>query len=278
MRQWSERGVVLLLGMTMLGLFTSCTGRVREPSVWTQTRNNLRQSAIAIHSFHGDFKRLPPAFDANGAVTEPKSMWFHLLPYVEADHAFAMNLTDAEVGAFQSPNDPTAGSGKGEMSFAANLRLFGYETLGPANSDRVGGSLAVPRAPTVIRSGLKLKEIKDGTSNVLMLATRFANCNGAQTRYAAHPANFGGFFGAGTHSKPPSGVGANNDLMYQTMPKRSECNPTAGVFGHSARSSLIVALADSSVMDLTSSMTPLVFGRILCPNDGAIVDPDDWGS
>jgi hypothetical protein len=278
MRQWSERGVIMLLGITMLGFFTSCTGRVREPSVWTQTTFNLRQTAIAIHTYHGDFKRLPHAFDAGGPYTDPKSMWFHLLPYVEADHAYALKLTDAEVGAYQSPNDPTAGSGKGEMSFAANLRLFGYETLGPANCDRVGGSLAVPRAPTVIRSGLKLKEIKDGTSNVLLLATRFANCNGAQTRYAAHPANFGGFFGAGTHSKPPSGFAADNDLMFQSMPKHSDCNPTSGVFGHSARKSLIVALADASVMNVSFSTTPLVFGRILCPNDGAIVNPEEWGS
>ncbi len=115
-------------------------------------------------------------------------------------------------------------------------------------------------------SGLTLARIPDGTSNTLMLATRYADCGTgpAITAYSAGPAGGalygspqtsqgpppsgtlkGGFFGAGLHTQPADR--SNTSAIFLVAPKgtNSDCGDnTNSVWGHSfSTGGLSVALA-----------------------------------
>ena len=78
--------------------------------------------------------------------------------------------------AFNSPEDPTNVDKAGIVNFAGNLRVFGYRTVTPTYANAVG--VAVPGAywglTPIVQSGLTLPRIADGTTNVIMLATKYS--------------------------------------------------------------------------------------------------------
>jgi hypothetical protein len=234
-------------------------------------------------------------------------MWFHLLPYVEQDIPYRDNIHNAVVSLYLAPSDPYITTPDGKLNFAANIRLFGYETLGKDAADNAVDSAGAPTGATLadrlsptMSTRLTLTEIADGTSNVLMLTTRYAECGTvvASTYYSASPtgsilatgvvpgnggpANVGaavgiargGFFGAGAHNKPADRT--SPDAIFQVAPKLEKCRSDDAVFGHSfSAAGLSVALADASVKMIDPNMSPTTFCRALCPSDGHALG-DDW--
>lgn len=271
--------VILFVTLILLLLPATQSGRISDSDSWT--RNNLKQAALAVHNFHDTYRRLPDAFNVGGSYTkDPKSVWFHLLPYVEADSLYKSGTTAAVVPCYCAPSDPYNMDPAGKVNFAANLRIFAHQTLGKERANAVGVPVIVPPSGTLCSSNLTLPRIFDGTSNVLMLTTRYAECSGESTRYAAGPADFGGFFGAGSHRLPPES-GRVDDAMYQVAPKndakaRDGCNPKPAVYGHSfSKRGLLVALVDGTVRYVGPSLSPTTFMRALCPGDGEKL-LDDW--
>jgi type II secretory pathway pseudopilin PulG len=293
-----EAIVVVAVLAVLAMLLVTAIQKVREAAGRDGANNNLRQCAIAIHNYHGDFKRLPDAVGRVGLYKndgDERSMWFHLLPYVEADNAYRNNVHDAVVPAYLHPSDPYIGVPDGKLNFAGNIRLFGYQTLGKDAADNAvnvtgmptGSTLEGKLAATMI-CGLPLADIKDGTSNTFMLTTRYADCGSPvqSTYYSASPIGTmltgggpvlsvgvpttpgkGGYFGAGAHDKPAdrTSIGA----IFQVAPTLEACRADDSVFGHAfSAGGMSVALADASVKSIDPTMSPTTFCRALCPSDG----------
>src|SRR5262249_47939702 len=74
--------VVIAIIAILIGLLVPAVQKVREAAARTQCGNNLKQLALAIHSFHDAVKGFPPSrMDNFGGVT-----WaVMLLPYIEQD-------------------------------------------------------------------------------------------------------------------------------------------------------------------------------------------------
>jgi type II secretory pathway pseudopilin PulG len=299
---------VLMILAVLMALLFPAVSRVREAASRTQTNNNLRQCAIAVHNYESVYRRLPDA--AGPAVRPPyadvgeeRSMWFHLMPYLEADNHYKNNVHDAVVNSFLAPADPFITTADGKLNFAGNIRIFGYKTLGPAEANNAvddlqgrpsGRTLASVLAPNMV-SGMSLSRIADGASNTFMIATRYAEC-GAQphiTAYSASPtgtplvgggpmpsfgvasaAGKGGFFGAGAHDKPAGRT--SNRATFQPAPHVKECLADDAVFGHSFGGGISIALCDATVRSVDPSMSATTFCRALCPGDGFPLE-DDWG-
>jgi hypothetical protein len=279
-----------------MALLVPAVSKVREAAARTQSNNNLRQCAIAIHNYHGTFNRLPHAAATGGIYNnagQEKTMWFQLLPFLEADIAYKTDNHDAIVPAYLAPSDPFIANENGKLNYAANIRLFGYETLGkdqannavaPGTGMPSGQSLKGALAP-IMKSGLRLAEIKDGTANVFMLATRYADCGGQSTFYSASPtgtmlaggaarAGKGGYFGAGSHDQPADRASVR--AIYQVAPRPETCRADDSVFGHSfGVGGMSVALCDASIKSIDPNLTPATFCRALCPSDGFPLD-NDW--
>lgn len=244
----------------------------------SQTNCNLKQCALAVHNYHDTYRKFPPGFSDGGLyVNDPKSLWFHLLPYVEADGLYRGPQPEAIIPAFTAPADRWNADQTNALNFAANLRVFAFQSLVEAGEDPNVPGQAVQVPAGRLRSGLTMGRLTsmDGTSNVLMLSTRYAACGNSFTHYAANvdgsnmtsPNIAGGFMGAGKHTASPSRKGTLDD-MFQETPTRANCIAAPGVFGHSFGSGgMSMALADGSVKNISPTMTPTTFTRALCPGD-----------
>jgi hypothetical protein len=148
-------------------------------------------------------------------------------------------------------------------------------------------------------SGLTLARIPDGTSNVLMLATRYADCGTApaSTYYSGGPAGGGlttggsttsvgaptgtvkgGFFGAGAHNTAADR--STTTCIFQVAPKGNDatCGTGDSVFGHAfSAGGMSVALGDASIKSLDPNLSTTTFCRALCPSDGFPLD-NDWSA
>ena len=278
----------------------------------TQTANNLKQCALAVHNYHDTYRRMPAANFTGGIYTKNnRTMWFQLLPYVEADNTYKNNIMNAIVPAYDAPANPFAVEKECRVNFAANIRVFGYKTALAADKNGPNGGLT-PQAEgaiplTVIKPAegawecnLTLPRIVDGTSNVIMLATKFSDCDGAATNYGADiggTMNTGGdkeatpcknanprgaFFGADNLNVAAARGPSNaNNLIFQIAPKNDNADPKIGCnnkhitmaqsFGSAG---LLVALCDASVRNIAPTMTPTTFQRAMCPGDGLPLGAD----
>jgi hypothetical protein len=267
--------IVILVVVIIVGLILPLVRDAQMKAALTETDNNLKMCALAVHKFHDTYRRLPDAYALGGIYSkQPASLWFHLLPYLDAEVQYTTAATTAVIPAFQAPADFTVGDRAGVVSFAANIRVFGYDALFPQKPNSIHVELSVPDG--IVKSNLTIPRIVDGSSNVLMLATRYRDCAGQKTWYAANPhgttafgplpsSGFGGFMGAGTYSTPPTSE-RDPSAMFQLAPTPPDCIAEKSLFGHSFDGiRLTVAMCDATVRRNSPAMAPRTFALMVGP-------------
>jgi len=193
--------VVIAIIAILIGLLLPAVQKVREAAARMKCSNNLKQMALACHSFHDANNKMPPA--ATGSLNEysVKDTTLHvfILPYIEQD-----NLYRTVAPGVTYPNNYAVGTNKvntyfcpssteeqskssGEqyngqrnytMHYYANLGPLGTNpTTGTAYNQRVVGSqggysydgplTVVTQSP--MTPAVPLTGITDGTSNTLLL-------------------------------------------------------------------------------------------------------------
>lgn len=276
MRSWLQIAIVFTIVLLLAGLLASAVQKVRVAHTNTATHNNLKQIALAMANFNDTYRKLPPAFGVGGQHQNPRSLWIHLHPYIEADCVYRAFHNDEAVVAYIAPSDGSVDDRRGALSFAANLRIFAYETVGHSRATAAGEAFDPPHGTMSCGLSMKHLDAMRGTANLLMASTRHGVCGGRKTLYAAdaHGDNLprdafpdgglGGFMGAGAHARPATAA-ADIAAIFQLQPR--DCLPDAGVFGHAFESfGLSVAMCDGSVHLFEPSMSPTVFGQALCPS------------
>lgn len=285
--------VILVVGfglviLVLIGLLVPAVAKVRESAASVRTNSHLKQCALAVHTYHDKFRRFPNAFGPLPAGAEPfgaeardVSMWVQLLPYLEAVDAYRAGNTNALIVPYSSPSAPNPAA-PGTIAFAGNLRIFGNVTL--ANADSLKDPMPVQGGEAVCGPGFA--GILDGLTNTIMLTTKYDDCGGVKTYYAADimgningaPAptpGLGGFTGAGSPSTPPVRRNPPDTTIFQLAPSPNECVAKAGLFGQAFGSGGIsVALADGAVRNIHPGMNPMTFRCALCPSDGAPLAAD----
>src|SRR5260370_998572 len=73
--------VVLALLLLGLAFLAPALARIREAAARTQSMNNLKQLALAVHSAHDTYASFPPAI--GDFQNKTGSLHFFLLPFVE---------------------------------------------------------------------------------------------------------------------------------------------------------------------------------------------------
>jgi hypothetical protein len=250
-----------------------------------------------VHNYHDTYRKLPDAYSSGGIyATQNMSMWFHLLPYVEADNIYKSQAPATQqasvVPSYNAPSDPYNSDNTGVTNFAGNIRLFGYTTLGPTIANNY--TAWTPAAGAVV-SNLTLERIPDGTTNVIIIATKYADCDLRSTRYSASPTGVGavqpaapsggttgGFFGAGLiNTAAARGPLTAKGMMFQVVP-RNDGDTTAGCINDHAlmaqafgAGGLSVALGDASVKNISPTLSANTFKLALAPGDQVAL-PAEW--
>jgi prepilin-type N-terminal cleavage/methylation domain-containing protein/prepilin-type processing-associated H-X9-DG protein len=178
--------VVIGIIAALIGLLLPAVQKVREAAARTRCANNLKQIALAAHTYHGTFNCLP-----RGASPTPSqaSALVFLLPFLEQGNLYQLFdfsrdvYTDAVNGAaraqqvppFLCPSDPSQGYFQdpfppgyisGKSNYAANLGAHGWWR------DQNGSQVKDPTLRGVFAwdSKTRLGDITDGSSNTLLFA------------------------------------------------------------------------------------------------------------
>jgi prepilin-type N-terminal cleavage/methylation domain-containing protein len=198
--------VVIAIIAVLIGLLLPAVQKVRDAAARVECQNNLRNLGLALHNYHSSFKQFP----SMNTGSSPLHSWTsQILQYIDQDNVYIRyhvgvdwnytgvtatdtnsNLVAVETplkvfNCSNSPNyprfDPTA-----SISSASKVPWATGQSNGPATSDYaptvgisaqvavVAGTLPLgnPNTAGVINfgRGTKLGDIKDGSSNTILLA------------------------------------------------------------------------------------------------------------
>lgn len=287
--------VIAIIGL-LIALLLPAVQKVREEANRIQCMNNVKQLSLAVHHFHDSYKHLPPLWSQGGPQpgdpTGLGSLHFMLLPYIEQNNLFGSvtdpltywNVTMQTVlDGLTCPSDPTASSNSvgagpggdgpyGACSYAGNVMVFEPGRVAPSHP------------------GTLTTTMRDGSSNTVMFAERYKNCNftwqGDGTFCAwGWSTSLGIPFarpGFGIPNDPNSASwGLENligprysfgNIAFQTAPRPEDCNPRVTQSGHTG--GMVVGLGDGSLRIVSEGMSVSTWVHACIPNDGAVLGPD----
>lgn len=161
----------------LIGLLLPAVQQAREAARRTQSKNNLKQIALAMHNYHDVYTHFP-AGTVEGTSLRPDerlSFFYSILPFIDQaamynqlrnsekeawDSAASSQYTTMSIPVFEHPSD---------MLFVqGGTSYIGISGIGPdsaklPNGDPKAGIFGYDRKT-------KMRDITDGTSNTLMTA------------------------------------------------------------------------------------------------------------
>lgn len=221
--------VVIAIIAILIALLVPAVQKVREAAARTQSQNNMRQLAIAIHSFHDVFKAFPKGTNGNPG-TNGSGNWIRaILPYVEQLKA---TPTASILTVLVDPSDPNNGK-----TYNNTYGLTSY--LAVCGS---GSSYTTDGLITSVK--VSMPHVTDGTSNTLMIGPRPPTSDGywgwwdsATFRDAVLSV------GTGTYAYRPGNLASTSDIYWFWAPQ-----PQGGSWAMGDASVRFISYTASSVL------------------------------
>jgi hypothetical protein len=257
--------VVLAVGLCLLGLLTPALQGALQKAARETTVNNLKALALALHNHNDTYKRLPPSYGKWPGIKTDATLHVHLLPFVEEAKLYRQYMEQggggerdrAVVQGFVAPLDRTNPTPPaGIQNFAGNLLVFGTKAQKFDARARIPGSFT------------------DGTSNTIVLATKYGVCGKGGSRYAAKPdMDTAAFFGEG--KAKVKAAPADPTATFQDRPSAKQCLCSPLMAQSYEKEGLLIALADGSTRHLRPDLGPATWNAALTPSGGDILG-SDW--
>ncbi len=181
--------VVMAIISILMGLLLSAVQQVRGAAARMKCSNNLRQLALALHQYHGDYQVFPPGQRSYSNADKMRySGWaLSILPYLEQVALY--ERSKAEYRATPSPFGPPAHAGLstpvGMFACPSDSRAPGPQTTKKTNEVAAltcylgvsGRDFSTRDGVLYQDSRVRFGDITDGTSNTLMLGERPASAD-----------------------------------------------------------------------------------------------------
>jgi prepilin-type N-terminal cleavage/methylation domain-containing protein/prepilin-type processing-associated H-X9-DG protein len=290
--------VVIAIIAILIGLLLPAVQKVREAAARMSCQNNIKQLAIAIHSYHDANGQFPtsgaPGYVDNNSVNTQNWSWLvKILPYIEQDNLYrATGAPTATVNAnptavqttvktFLCPSDTNNTTARTDTNIAYNttfaVGMTNYK--GVSGSAWMWGSYATgPSGVTGTNPGLDsgngwiyrsnggqnypgprtMASIIDGTSNTFFVGEDIADFN----QHLSWP-HFNGC--TGTTAIPPNNL--------NTIASRGDW-PNVYSFRSRHTGGLNFALGDGSVRFVTNSVPLSIYRAFGTMNGGEVVTLD----
>jgi len=183
--------VVIAIIAILIALLVPAVQKVREAAARTQCQNNLKQMALACHSYENVYRVLPtagrqdcgtcgrdPAAPTGNGPTQWWSWRYQILPYMDQDNVFmitsnaTIRATPIVIFSCPSRRPPVVVGAIVPADYAANAG----SNWCPANATNTWTGVIIPGFlnNVAVKVGtVKMVGISDGTSNTLLLGEKF---------------------------------------------------------------------------------------------------------
>lgn len=275
--------VVIAIIAILIGLLLPAVQKVRQAAARTQSANNLKQMALALHGLNdangvmpsmvGFYPQLTNGGNGQGGTpgNTRGTLFYFMLPFIEqsaAQSQMAIANSDSwwctyQIKTFVGPADPTSpptglvdtGSPRYGTSYAPNEYVFGVISNGTQINQ------GIPTA-SMARTFL------DGTSNTIVLAEKYMVCGPA----AGDVSCFYWGESGGTCSREGAAGGDGSIPGFYTLvvpqfaPLPFACNPCQ--LQALTKSGILVALGDGSVHTVSPGISQATWQNAVQPADG----------
>jgi prepilin-type N-terminal cleavage/methylation domain-containing protein/prepilin-type processing-associated H-X9-DG protein len=223
--------VVIAIIAILIGLLLPAVQKVREAAAKTQSKNNLKQLALAVHNCHDVFQITPPMYGVVGTQVagggagggNQASFFFNLLPYIEQESLFKLGKDAARSTAIKglnNPLDPTWSANNGVYTLPASVPLWiagGLTNPWPnwanqanaTSTNKWGLSSYSVNFQVFGDRGAKFTGIMDGLSHTVIIGERFAVASRAAGTF---PSEGAGLWAYGTPPVVTSYANAANPI------------------------------------------------------------------
>ena len=244
-----DGGTAVASSAVLVALLLPAVQQAREAARRTQSRNNLKQIAIALHNYHDVYGHFPEGTHPNEKLKpgERLSWLAKILPYL--DQATLHESIDFEEGWEDDTNEaplktklfvfqnPSARDENTEYATTHYVGLAGLGKEGPELpvTSRKAGVFAYNR-------GTKIRDITDGTSNTLAVAD-------------------------GTDHGP---WGAGGKATIRPLTKKPYINGPDGI-GGPHQGGIMAGLCDGSVRFISENIDPSVMEALVTIRGGEVI-------
>ena len=239
--------VILALILFVLAFLLPVLAAVRRSASRSQSLNNLRQLALAVHNVHDTYNKMPPIVGKMG--NSVGTVHFHLLPFIEQDALYRR----AEGAVWKNSVN----------GVVVPIYIDPQDTSAPGNryKDWLATTNYAASWPVFKNGETSLVQIQDGTSNTIMFTQRFQVCNGTPTAWG-YPAlyTWAPMFGHYSQGK------------FQSNPKQEQCDPT--VPQSLGENGIEVVMCDGSARYVSNRISPLTWWIVIDPADGQAIPAD----
>jgi prepilin-type N-terminal cleavage/methylation domain-containing protein/prepilin-type processing-associated H-X9-DG protein len=292
--------VVIAIIAILIGLLLPAVQKVREAAARAQCTNNIKQLLLACHNFHDVYKRMPmqsdPSMGAGLVQNSPNNSWMvPILPYLEQTAVFKQVSTGtgnagakAIIPNFMCPSDgrrAIASIYAGIWGPSDYVGITGLDYFSSALNQIgvINQATFDPNAGTPKSRPVRATDIKDGTSNTIMIGERPISCDlfwGWWTYNVGYDAVTGTqntaqlstFSIGGGDCQTPNNKGCSNSPFYFgggprdvgymcAMDQLWSCHPGGAMFG----------FADGSVQYISYSAAITVVPPLSTINGGEII-------
>lgn len=265
--------VVIAIIAILIALILPAVQQAREAARRTQCRNNLMQLGLAIHNYDMSFERLPPGtVNPNGPIVNAASGYHmswtvQILPLM--DQAGVFSHINFDAGAYADENADVRSIQLGTLTCPSDYK-FRFQPEGVKGvvyaSSYAGVFSGMETAIDAenngllfLNSGVTFREIRDGSSNTLLLGEKI------NPRFSTDLGWLSGTSATLRHTGVPINRGwdvVNYFSRTETEPTRAPSETATGGFSSQHTGGAMFLLADGAVQFLSDSIDESLYSHL----------------